>query len=326
MRTYYPEIEPSRTGFLQVSDIHSIYWEESGNSQGTPILFLHGGPGSPTEPNHRRFFDPSHYRIFLFDQRGCGKSKPSSSLEQNTTWDLVNDIEKLRDFFHIEKWIVFGGSWGSTLALTYAIKHPEHVAGLILRSAFFCRQKELKWFYGRGGAHRLFPEEWENFISPIPKEEQDDLIKAYYQRLILPTLEERKKAAIAWGRWEFIASKLEFDPKIFEHININDYIYIIDAVSRIECHYFFHRGFFESDNWILENILSIQHIPTTLVHGRYDILCPVENAWELHKIWKNMKLEIIPSAGHSASEPAILSALIDAADQFKSLSIIASPR
>ncbi len=312
LRTFYPEIEPYRTGFLEVPDNHTLYWEECGNPQGKPILFLHGGPGMGVDPYHRRFFNPEKYRIILFDQRGCGKSRPFSSLENNTTWDLVEDIERLRDHLQVDQWVVFGGSWGSTLALAYAIKHPEPVKGLILRGIYLCRPKEIQWYY-QSGAHHIFPDVWESYVAPIPVSERNDFVRAYYKRLTSSNTEERLQAAKAWAGWEGATSKLKFDPALFASFSADA---MADSIARIECHYFIHNTFFDTDNWILENVEAIRHIPGVLIHGRYDVPCFVENAWELHRAWPEAKLEIIPDAGHASTEPGILDALIRATDEF----------
>ncbi|HSW87496.1 MAG TPA: prolyl aminopeptidase [Rhabdochlamydiaceae bacterium] len=311
----YPEIEPFRTDFLIVSEDHDLYWEESGNPNGQPILFLHGGPGSCTEPLFRRFFDPETYRIILMDQRGCGKSTPHASLKDNTTWHLVEDIDKLRAYLSIKKWIVFGGSWGSTLALCYAITHSEHVKGLILRGIFLVRQKELKWFY-QFGAHHIFPDEWEKFVAPIPVSERQDLISAYYKQLTSSDPDLRRTAAKAWSGWEAATLKLMYDSNLFSKFTADEHA---DSISRIECHYFVNRAFMETDNWILENVFKIRSIPGIIVHGRYDVICPVENAWELHKAWPESTLEIVPDAGHAISEKGISEALVRATDNFKNL-------
>ncbi len=308
MRELYPPIEPRNTGFIKV-DGHEIYYEESGNPEGTAVIFLHGGPGSGTDPKHRRFFNPIKYRIVLMDQRGCGKSRPHASLEKNTTWDLVADIERLRILLGIEKWVVFGGSWGSTLALVYAESYPDRVKGLIVRGIFLCRQKELHWFY-QFGAHHIFPEEWQKFLAPIPVAERNDLIAAYYKRL---TSKDRKEAAYAWSRWEGMTLKLEVDPEFVASFTADEHA---DAIARIECHYFMNKAFFKTDNWIIEQIHKIRHIPTRIIHGRYDMVCPVENAWDLSQAFPEAKLEIISAAGHIASEPGIRDALIRASDDF----------
>lgn len=314
-RTLYPSIEPYQTGYLSVEGGHNIYWEECGNPQGKPVLFIHGGPGIGTMPYNRSFFNPDLYRIILFDQRGCGKSLPFSKLEHNTTWDLVADIELLREHLGVQNWVIFGGSWGSTLGLTYAIKHPESVKGLILRGIFLCRPKEIQWYY-QNGANRLFPDLWENYVAPIPLSERDDFIKAYYKRLTSADERERSPAAQAWSGWEGGTSKLFFDPALFAYFTADK---TADSVARIECHYFFHNTFFDTDNWILENIHAIRNIPCIIVQGRYDMPCPIESAWELHRAWPEAELEIIPDAGHAATEPGILDALIRATDRFSTL-------
>lgn len=314
MRTKYPPIEPYRTGFLDVGSKHQVYWEESGYPAGIPVIFLHGGPGSGTEPGHRCFFNPKIYRIVLMDQRGCGKSLPHSSLEHNTTWDLVADLEKLRNHLKIEQWVVFGGSWGSTLSLAYAETHPERVKALILRGIFLGRKKELHWFY-QFGAHHLFPDEWEKFIDPIPQNERSDLVQAYYRRLTSKDAAQRKSAASAWAGWEGATLKLIFDPHQYLQFTQDDHA---DAVARIECHYFVNRCFFKTDNWLIEQVGALKKIPAVIVQGRYDIICPMESAWELHKAWPQAEFEIVKDAGHAASEPGITDALIRAADYFGS--------
>ncbi len=311
MRIKYLPIEPNRSGFLAV-DSHELYWEESGNPKGVPVVFLHGGPGSGTESSHRSYFNPKRYRIILFDQRGCGKSRPHSSLENNTTWHLVQDIEKLRIHLNVTQWVVFGGSWGSTLSLAYAETHPERVVALILRGIFLGRPKELRWFY-QFGAHHIFPDEWEKYIAPIPKEERGDLLHAYYRRLTSSDPNVRKKAAVSWSAWEAAALKLIFDPKLFSDFTEG---FHADALARVECHYFINHCFFKTDNWLLEQIKAIQKIPGVIIQGRYDIVCPMESAWELHKAWPIAELHIIKDAGHAASEPGITDALIKATDQF----------
>lgn len=315
MRERYPPIEPYRSGHLTVSGIHSLYWEESGNPKGKPILFLHGGPGSGTDPSNRCFFDPAVYRIVLFDQRGSGKSTPHACLEQNTTWDLVADIEKLREHLHIDTWVVFGGSWGSTLALAYAETHPDRVKALIVRGIFLCRQEELHWFY-QYGAHHLFPDRFEAFLAPIPPAERGNLIQAYYKRLTSPDAKVRQEAAQAWTVWEGSALKLRFDSALFQTFTEG---FHADALARIECHYFIHKANFKTDNWLIEHAQALHKIPGVIVHGRYDIICPLSNAWDLHKAWPQANLEIIPDAGHAASEPGITDALIRATDRFKEL-------
>ncbi len=314
-RSLYLAIEPYRSGYFSVDGGHEIYWEECGNPEGKPVVFLHGGPGIGTMPYHRSFFNPDLYRIILFDQRGCGKSLPFSKLEHNTTWDLVNDIERLREHLEVDRWVVFGGSWDSTLGLAYAIQHPEAVKGLILRGIFFCRPKEIRWFY-QEGADQIYPDEWEKYVAPIPVDERGDFVKAYYARLTSTDDEVRKIATQAWSGWEGSTSKLLFDPKLFADYTADQ---SADSIARIECHYFVNNTFFKTDNWIIENIDAIRHIPCIMVQGRYDMPCPMKSAWELHRAWPEAELHIIPDAGHAATEPGILNVLIQATDRFSSL-------
>lgn len=308
----YPPIEPYRTGFLEVGSGHRIYWEESGNPHGIPVLFLHGGPGSGTDPGHRCYFNPKSYRIILTDQRGSGKSTPHAGLQDNTTWHLVEDLEKLRSHLLIQKWVVFGGSWGSTLALAYAETHPDAVTHLILRGIFLGRTKEVRWFY-QFGAHHIFPDEWEKYIDPIPQEERGNLIEAFYRRLTSPDPAVRKRAASAWSGWEGATLRLLFDPSLFMHFTEDNHA---EALARIECHYFLNHCFFKTDNWLIEHVGKIRKIPAVIVHGRYDIICPMETAWELHKAWPEAKFHIIPDAGHAASEAGILDCLVNATDEW----------
>lgn len=309
MKTKYPPIEPYRTGQLKV-DGHELYWEESGNPKGLPVIFLHGGPGSGTEPSHRCYFNPKLYRIVLMDQRGCGKSKPHSELKENTTWHLVADMERLRELLKIDKWVVFGGSWGSTLSLTYAETHPNRVLALVLRGIFLGRPKELRWFY-QFGAHHIFPDEWDKYIAPIPPNERGDLLHAFYRRLTSPDEEVRKRAASAWSGWEAATLKLIFDLTLFHQFTE---ITHADALARVECHYFINNCFFKTDNWLLEHVNAIRHIPGFIIQGRYDIVCPMESAWELHKAWPEAKLMIIQDAGHAGSELGIVDALVGVTD------------
>ncbi|KAK1268560.1 Proline iminopeptidase [Acorus gramineus] len=278
-RELYPPIEPYSSGFLKVSDLHTVYWEQSGNPSGHPVVFLHGGPGAGTSPNNRRFFDPEFYRIILFDQRGAGKSTPHACLEENTTWDLIKDIEKLREHLDIPKWQVFGGSWGSTLALAYSQTHPDKVTGLVLRGIFLLRKKELDWFY-EGGAASIFPDAWESFRDFIPENERDNFISAYDKRLNSDDLQTQ-------------------------------------AFARIENHYFVNRGFFPTESFLLDNIEKIRHIRTIIVQGRYDVCCPMMSAWDLHKAWPEAELKVVPNAGHSANEPAVGAELIAANEMHK---------
>jgi len=315
MRSLYPQIEPNSEGRLQVSPLHNLYYEESGNPNGIPIVFLHGGPGGGTMPDHRRYFDPAAYRIVVFDQRGAGKSTPHASLQDNTTWDLVADIERLRVHLGIEKWHVFGGSWGSTLAICYAESHPERVSALILRGIYLGRQKENKWLY-QGGASAIYPDRWEDYLAPIPEDERGDLISAYYKRLCSEDEATCLAAAKAWSTWEGSILKLIPDPSMIEEFGSP---HLSLAIARIECHYFVNDVFLETQNQLIDNIGKIRHIPTKIVHGRYDVVCSLENAWDLHKAWPEAELTIVPDAGHSASEPGIIDALVQATDEFRNL-------
>ena len=313
-RTLYPAIRPYRKGFLRVSELHEIYFEESGNRGGKPVILLHGGPGGGTEAKMRRFFDPKRYRIVLFDQRGCGKSRPHASLVDNTTWHLVEDIERLRQHLGIDRWLVFGGSWGSTLALAYAETHPEAVTELILRGIFLLRRWEVEWLYQNPfGTGAQFPEGWEDFINHIPPEERGDMISAYYKRLTSPDRKVMIAAARIWSAWEGSTIHLLPDPTTVASFKKPAYA---AAFARIECHYFLNRGFMRSDNQLLEDIGRIRHIPAVIVHGRYDVLCPAKIAWELHRAWPGAQLRIVPAAGHSAFEPGITHELVSATDRF----------
>ncbi|WP_427158877.1 prolyl aminopeptidase [Aliinostoc sp. HNIBRCY26] len=312
MRELYPLIEPYQEGKLQVSELHTIHFEESGNPQGKPIVLLHGGPGGGCPPHYRQYFHPEKWRLIMFDQRGCGKSQPHAELRENTTWDLVNDIEKLREHLNIEKWVVFGGSWGSTLSLAYSQTHPERCSGLILRGIFLLRQQELRWFYQEGASY-IFPDAWEEYLKPIPVDERDDLLTAYYQRLTSPNLEIRQAAAKAWSIWEASTSKLFTDTQLMQTFGEDKFA---EAFARIECHYFINKGFLNSDNQLLLNVDRIRHIPGVIVQGRYDVVCPMVSAWELHKAWTEAEFIVVPDAGHSMSEVGIRSALIQATDRF----------
>jgi len=311
----FPEIEPYKTGRLKVSEKHELFYEEVGNPKGSPILFVHGGPGGGISPDHRRYYDPKHYRVILFDQRGCGQSTPYADLDGNTTWDLVADMEKIRTHLGIDKWIVFGGSWGSTLSLIYAETHPERVKGLILRGIFLCRKKEIDWFYQKGASH-LFPEAWDKYLAVIPENERHDLVAAYYKRLTSPDRNTRLTAARAWSTWEGSTSCLYTEPSFVDDFGDDEFA---EAFARIECHYFTNRIWMKSDNQIIEDVHRIRHIPCEIVHGRYDVVCPVENAWELHKAWPESHLQITPDAGHAAREPGNLSRLVGATEKFKSI-------
>ncbi|MBE9079138.1 prolyl aminopeptidase [Romeria aff. gracilis LEGE 07310] len=312
MRSLYPPIEPYRQSTLTVSDRHRLYFEEAGNPQGKPVVFLHGGPGGGLIATYRQFFDPQRWRIVLFDQRGCGQSTPHAELAENTTWDLVADIERLRSHLDIPQWTVFGGSWGSTLALAYSQTHPERCSGLILRGIFMLRRKEIRWFY-QAGASAIFPDAWEEYLSPIPTEERDDLVAAYYRRLTSPDPAVRQAAARAWSVWEASTSKLTPDPGLVQRFSGDRFA---EAFARIECHYFINGGFLTQDDQLLENVDRIRTIPAVIVQGRYDVVCPMVSAWELHRAWPEAKLVIVPNAGHAATEPGIASALVEATDAF----------
>lgn len=312
MRQSYPPIEPYRQGRLSVSELHTLYFEEAGNPEGKPVVFLHGGPGGGMVPFYRQFFDPQLWRIVLFDQRGCGQSTPHAELMGNTTWDLVDDIERLRSNLNIDQWTVFGGSWGSTLALAYAQTHPQRCAGLILRGIFMLRPKEIRWFYQEGASY-IFPDAWEQYLAPIPEAERHDLVRAYYQRLTSADPAIRQQAARAWAIWEASTSYLLQNPKTIERFSHDQFA---DAFARIECHYFTHGGFFDPPDQLLKNIATIRHIPAVIVQGRYDVVCPMTSAWELHRAWPEAELVIVPDAGHSATESGILSALVEATDRF----------
>lgn len=306
----FPAIEPYRHGRLKVSSLHTIYYEECGNPDGTPLVFLHGGPGGGIAPLHRRYFDPKRWRIVLFDQRGCGRSRPHAELRENTTWDLVADIERLREHLGVGHWLVFGGSWGSTLALAYAQTHPAACLGLVLRGIFMLRQSELRWFY-QEGASQIFPDAWEDYLAPIPPRERRNLIAAYYKRLTSPDRRTRRAAARAWSVWEARTSKLLLDPALVETFGSNRYA---DAFARIEAHYFVNRGFFERDDQLLRNVRRIRHLPAVIVQGRYDMPCPMRSAWDLHRAWPEAKFIVVPDAGHSMTEVGIREALVTETD------------
>jgi proline iminopeptidase len=308
----YPSIEPYSVDQIKVGTKHSLYVEQSGNPDGKPVVFLHGGPGAGTSPDHRRFFDPDVYRIVLFDQRGCGKSTPHASIEENTTWDLVSDIELIREKLKIDRWQVFGGSWGSTLALSYATKHPERISELVLRGIFLARRKELEWFY-QEGANQMFPDEWEAYWNHIPADEKSDMIAAYHRRLTSPDEKLRIAAAKIWTRWEYALSALQVDPKTLAEVEKDTYAL---AFARIEAHYFQNRIFFPTDNFLIENIARYRRIPTTLVQGRYDVVCPAQSAWDLHRHWPEARLHMIPDAGHSAFDAPITRALVATTDRY----------
>lgn len=313
----YPPIEAYASGRLRVTAGHELYFEESGNPRGKPVVFVHGGPGGATDPRMRRFFDPKRYRIILFDQRGCGKSRPHASLVENTTWHLVDDMERLREHLGLARWQVFGGSWGSTLALAYAEAYPERVSELVLRGIFLLRRWELDWFYqDPGGAGAIYPDLWERYVEPIPQEERSDLIGAFYRRLTSDDPTVLRQAARAWSIWEGATSFLELNPAYVAKFEDDAYA---AAFARIECHYFVNRGFLRSDDQLLADVGHIRGIPATLVQGRYDVVCPLRSAWDLHRAWPEADLRIVPDAGHSAFEKGITHELVAATDRFAKL-------
>jgi len=311
----FPAIEPFREGKLKVSKLHTLHYEECGNPKGKPVVFLHGGPGGGIDPIYRRYFDPKKWRIVLFDQRGCGRSRPFAELRENTTWDLVADIERLREHLGIDRWVVFGGSWGSTLALAYAETHAKRVKALALRGIFMLRRSELLWFYQEGASH-IFPDQWESYLAPIPPRERGDMMKAYYKRLTSKDKKVRKQAAKAWAVWEGSTSKLYTDPALVKKFGGGRFA---DAFARIEAHYFVNGGFFDRDDQLLRNVKRLRNIPAVIVQGRYDVVCPAKSAWDLHRAWPEAKLVMVHDAGHSMTEPGIRSALIEATDRFARL-------
>ena len=315
MNEYFEPIEPFNTFKLKVSDIHTLNIEESGNPDGKPVVFLHGGPGGGVEPIYRQYFDPQKWRIIIFDQRGCGKSTPASELKENTTWDLVEDIEKIRNHLNIDKWTIFGGSWGSTLSLSYAVSHPERCTELILRGIFMLRKKELQWFY-QEGASFIYPDAWEKYLAPIHEDKHDNLMSAYYEILTGNDKKARYSAAKAWSIWEASTSKLIQNKKSLHHFENES---IADVFARIECHYFINEGFFEYDGWLLDQIDKIRHIPSVIVQGRYDVVCPMITAWELHKKWPEADFHVIPDSGHSMLEAGIRDKLIEYTNKFSTL-------
>lgn len=309
--TLYPPIEPFRTGMLETGDGHSVYWELCGNPQGKPAVFLHGGPGAGCSVDHRRLFDPERYCVLLFDQRGCGRSRPSASLENNTTWHLVADMERLRELLGLERWLVFGGSWGSTLALAYAQAHTARVSELVVRGIFTLRRAELLWYY-QEGASWLFPELWQGFLAPIPEAERGDLMAAYRRRLVGEDRAEQLAAARAWSLWEGQTLTLLPDPDAKTKHGGDDFAL---AFSRIENHYFVHAGWLE-DGQLLKNARKLAGIPGVIVQGRYDVCTPAKTAWELHRAWPEADFHLVADAGHAYNEPGILAQLLAATDRF----------
>ena len=308
----YPPLEPHREGMLPVSDLHTIAWEQSGNPDGIPVLVVHGGPGGGAQPSYRQYFDPKAFNIVQFSQRGCGQSTPYAELTDNTTHASVHDMERLREHLHIDRWHVFGGSWGSTLSLIYAQHHPERVLSLVLRGIFMCRRSELHWFY-QDGASYLFPDAFEPYRDHIPVEEQGNLIEAYYRRLTSDNIDVRRAAAKEWTRWEMATSRLFPDPEYLEKAEDLDFAV---AFARIECHYFINAIFVEEAH-ILNHVDRIQHLPTVIVQGRYDVVCPTRSAWELHQAMPSSHLIIVPDAGHSMGEVSIARELVAATDALR---------
>ncbi len=310
LRQLYPAISPEETGMLDVGDGHRIYWEWSGRRDGIPVLFLHGGPGGGTAPAQRRFFDPGRYRIVLFDQRGCGRSRPHAALHANTTWHLIADIERLRAHLGIARWVVFGGSWGSTLALLYAEHYPERVLGLVLRGIFLARPREIHWFY-QDGASRIFPESYARFVAPLSAADRRDVVAAYYRLLTAPDEQVRLMAAHRWARWE--ASTVTLDPGTRQQADSQSDAFAL-ALARIECHYFFHRAFLRRPDQILSEAGALQETPVIIVQGRYDAICPPEAAFELKQALSQAELRLVTLAGHSAFEATITHELVEATD------------
>jgi len=309
-RDLYPSLEAFQSEMLKVSDLHTLYVEQSGNPHGRPAVALHGGPGGGLSPEMRRFFDPARYRIVMMDQRGCGRSTPHAELKDNTTWDLVADIERVRERCGIDKWLVFGGSWGSTLALAYAARHPERVAGLVLRGIFLLRKSEIDWFYQNGASH-VFPDAFARYAAVIPEAERGDFLAAYHKRLTSQDWDTRLKAARAWARWEGETISIAGPSALPSRFNEDRFV---EAFARIENHYFVNNGFFDHDGWLLDQAPRLRHIPCRIAHGRYDMCTPLTTAWELKQRWPEAELEIIHDAGHSSLEPGIVDALMRATD------------
>jgi proline iminopeptidase len=311
LRGFYPEIEPFETGMLDVGDGHQIYWERFGTKGAKPAVFLHGGPGGATSPSHRRLFDPALYDVILFDQRGCGKSTPHASIEANTTWHLVADIERLRQMIGAEQWLVFGGSWGSTLALAYAETHPERVSELVLRGIYTLTKAELDWYY-QFGVSEMFPDKWERFCAPIPENERHEMMAAYRRRLTGTDREEQLRCAVAWSTWEGETITLLPNPDYSDHFYDPEFAL---AFARIENHFFVHAGWLE-EGQLLRDAYKLKDIPGVIIHGRYDMPCPAKYAWALHKAWPKADFHLIEGAGHAYLEPGILDQLIRATDRF----------
>ena len=310
--TLFPEVEPLRTFRLKVSDLHELHVEEAGNPSGRPVVFFHGGPGAGVAPIHRRFFDPSFWRVILFDQRGSGKSTPLGELRENTTWDLVADAERIREHLGIEKWLVFGGSWGSTLGLAYAEKHPARVTGLVLRGIFLGRRWESEWCFG-DGLRRIWPDAWDAFVAPLSLRERGSIMAAYYRRLTAEDPAVQAAAALSWNSFEGMASRLVPDGRAPDPDELPTEI----ALARIEVHYFVNDSFLETDDQLLRDAGVLSAIPGVIVQGRYDLVCPMQAAWDLSAAWPEARLVVVPAAGHAADEPGIASALVEATEEFK---------
>jgi proline iminopeptidase len=309
-RDLYPALEPFATELFRVTPRHTLYLEQSGLPRGLPVLALHGGPGGGASPEMRRFFDPQRWRIVAFDQRGCGRSTPHAEVEENTTWDLVADIERIRERLGIDRWAVFGGSWGSTLALAYAATHPERVSALLLRGVFLLTKTEVRWFYQEGASH-IFPDAFERFCAPIPPEERADLVAAFYRRLMSRDRLVRLTAARAWARWEGETISIAGPSALPQRFNEDRFV---EAFARLECHYFVHGGFFPEDGWLLRQVDRFRGIPARIIHGRYDVCTPMSSAWALKRAWPEAELELVADAGHSSLEPGIVDALVRATD------------
>lgn len=312
MSELFPPLEPFDAFRLRVSDLHEIHVEQVGNPEGRPVIFFHGGPGAGISPLHRRFFDPSFWRVILFDQRGSGRSTPLGEVRENSTWDLVADAERIRERLGIEKWLVFGGSWGSTLGLAYAETHPERCTGLILRGIFLSRKSEVLWTFG-GGAQRVFPDGWAEFLSILDETEKADVLAACHRRLNSDDPGVRRQAALAWNRWEELGSYLVAQLPVVTEEDVPAEI----ALARIEAHYFVNGAFLATEDQLLRDLAKIRHLPCVIVQGRYDMVCPAVSAWDLHAAWPGSRLEIVPASGHSADEPGIVSALVDATEEWK---------